>query len=391
MERNVVINNKMELALKEYPDNFFDSVVTDPPYGISFMNKHWDYDIPSIDQWKEIMRVLKPGAHILVACGTRTQHRMACAIEDAGFEIRDVITWHYGQGFPKSVNISKELDKKDDKDAAKQWNGWGTALKPATEFWTLARKPISEKTIAENVAVHGTGGINIDGSRIEFKSKDDFDSTTFGRGTNIIGGNYVGATHGDGRTNIEANPSGRFPANVVFDEFTADLLDQQTGVLTSGKMNQHIEGGTFNVYGKQYPRDVETIGDSGGASRFFYCAKPDKAEKDKGLRDQDMKLAGVKSHYGRGFSGGDPYKQVQYRNNHPTVKPVDLMRYLVKLITPPKGTVLDPFAGSGPTAIAAKMELFNYVLIEQDKDSCEIAEGRIRAWNPDLYKPQTLF
>jgi hypothetical protein len=259
MEKNTIIHGKSEEKLKQFPDNIFDSCATDPPYAIGFMNKHWDYQLPSVDLWKEVYRVLKPGAHMLVACGTRTQHRMVCNVEDAGFEVRDVITWHYGSGFPKSMDISKAIDKElgaereiistgkpvkrmipgSDQEKTGSWikdngrefiptatasataeakamEGWGTGIKPATEFWTLVRKPLAENTIAANVLKHGTAGLNIDACRIAFENEEDEKSAVWGRGTDILGSNYVGGTHGNGKENIAPNNLGRFPANLVF-------------------------------------------------------------------------------------------------------------------------------------------------------------------------------
>ena len=424
MEVNEVYNGNCLEVLKTFPDNSIDSVVTDPPYGISFMNKHWDYDVPKVEVWKEIYRLLKPGAHVLCACGTRTQHRMAVNIEDAGFEIRDVITWHYGSGFPKSLDISKAIDKQagiegkvvgtvkgmgkqnpewngtaqgraensfkpeyektePTSDEAKEWDGWGTALKPATEFWTLARKPLSEKTVAENVLKYGTGGINIDGSRIETSEVKENDSQ-FNAGFWQKSGMKGERWSGDG-TN---NPLGRFPANVIFDDFTGKILDEQTGILTSGTgaIRKNAEG-LFGLGGDGMA-NVE-YGDSGGASRFFYCPKADNYERNKGLKGFDGKQTndGREKDIDNAFQRGTSVRQ----NHHPTVKPIDLMRYLVKLITPKRGICLDPYCGSGTTLIGCKLELINYIGIEREEEYCKIAEARVAAWNPDLYKPQQLF
>lgn len=409
MEPNTIYEGDALLKLRIFPDDSFDSCVTDPPYGWKFMNLRWDYKIPSVEVWKEIYRVMKPGAYLVCACGTRTQHRMAVNIEDAGFEIRDVITWHYAQGFPKNMDISKAIDKKagatrkiigtrehptlKDKtkidrhgnqqfhgensiqdewsiteaatEAAKQWDGWGTALKPATEFWTVARKPISESTIAENILKWGTGGINIDASRIEFSSPEDFKSATFGTGVDIKGGNYGGgkSTQTESK-NIEGNPKGRFPANVIFDEFTAQILDDQTGELTSGMKDKPSPGfGDGNIYSPGGMNYAGTYGDCGGGSRFFYCAKADSAERNLGVDN----------------------------NDHPTVKPVSLMRYLVKMVTQKGGICLDPYCGSGTTLIGAKLELMQYVGIDNNPRNVEISRARIMAWNPPKYIEQTLF
>jgi len=310
--------------MKTLEDNSVDSIVSDPPYGISFMAKKWDYDVPSVDVWKEAMRVLKPGGHALIACGTRTQHRMVVNIEDAGFEIRDVVSWIYGSGFPKSLNIHKKDERCPD--------GWGTALKPSSEFFTLCRKPLSEKTIAANVLKWGTGGINIDGCRVGTETLP----------SQKAGQSKIGTFERDNMVTPERQ--GRFPANLIHDgsQEVLELFPETK----SGKMKQKIEGGEFNVFGKQYPRDVETIGDSGSAARFFYCAKASKKDRDEG-------------------------------NNHPTVKPTALMSYLCRLITPTGGVVLDPYMGSGSTGKAAIREGFSFVGCELDKDYFDIATARI--------------
>jgi site-specific DNA-methyltransferase (adenine-specific) len=421
MELNKVYHGKMEKVLPVFPEDMIDSIIGDPPYGLSFMGKKWDYDVPSVDQWKEAYRVLKPGGYMLIACGTRTQHRMVVNIEDAGFEIRDVITWHYGSGFPKSLDISKAIDKlagverdivgtgtsnyKNDEgkiefaitkatsDEAKEWEGWGTALKPATEFWTLCRKPLSEPTVAENVLKHGAGGINIDACRIEFVNEEDKKSAVWGRGTDILGGNYVGATHTSGKENIEPNAQGRFPANLILDEFMAAELDKQSGVLTSGHMDTISQGKNYGIYGKYNGKKVYAEGDTGGASRFFYIAKPSQYERNKGLKGRRARFMDESRKEGSA-SGTNPRNrgaETQRENFHPTVKPIELMRYLVKLITPKGGIVLDPFCGSGSTLIACKLELVNYVGIEMEEEYVAISEARVKAWNPEKYKPQQLF
>jgi site-specific DNA-methyltransferase (adenine-specific) len=345
--------------MKTLDDNSVDSIVSDPPYGISFMAKKWDYDVPSVEVWKEAMRVLKPGGHALIACGTRTQHRMVVNIEDAGLEIRDVISWIYGSGFPKSLNIHKKDERCPE--------GWGTALKPSSEFFTLCRKPLSEKTVAANVLKWGTGGINIDACRVGTTG-----SRTNSNGKrSMYGGNSLleSKTHNDTTT---IHNQGRFPANLIHDgsQEVLELFPETK----SGKMKQKIEGGEFNVFGKQYPRDVETIGDSGSAARFFYCAKASKKDRDEGLD---------------GFEGHDTYsedaatpmrdqrEQVQRKNNHPTVKPTALMSYLCRLITPTGGVVLDPYMGSGSTGKAAVREGFSFVGCELDPDYYEIAKARV--------------
>ena len=397
-------------VLRSMPDCSVDSIVTDPPYGLSFMGKKWDYDVPSVEVWAECLRVLKHGGHLLAFAGTRTQHRMAVRIEDAGFEIRDMIAWVYGSGFPKSLDVSKAIDKAergslvrqkllhfasargiDGKwleshgvasassfidwtvgghipsdnnwslvkdalevtpdeeqaferevvgkakwktlneapmpgancsaenrsyknitapatDAAKQWQGWGTALKPALEPITVARKPLVG-TVAENVLQYGTGAINVDGARVE--------------------GN-------------------RWPANFIHDgsEEVVGLFPQSNGGAFPKKSNvptgRHYEGGWGAVN-----NGSRTEMGEGSAARFFYCAKASKADRGE--------------------------------NHHPTVKPTDLMRYLCRLVTPPNGIVLDPFNGSGSTGCAAVLEGFQYIGIEREAEYIAISEKRIQA------------
>ena len=343
-------------VLKSLPDNSVDAVVTDPPYGLSFMGKKWDYDVPSEDVWRECLRVLKPGGHLLAFAGTRTQHRMAVRIEDAGFEIRDMIAWLHGQGFPKNHDVSKAIDKAAgvegtfgapkspahagwiergrmrgdeghegyqrpwmsdpeavDKnarqyiggtEAARQWQGWGTALKPAMEPVTVARKPLIG-TVAENVLAHGTGAINVGGCKV---GNEVLPAATAGQAK--IGTFERGLM-------ITPERTGRWPANVIHD-------------------------------GSEEP-----VGLLGDAVRFFYCAKASKRDRGKG-------------------------------NNHPTVKPTDLMRYLVRLVTPPGGVVLDPFMGSGSTGKAAVLEGFGFIGIEREKQYIEIARARIEAARPAM-------
>lgn len=388
-----ILTGLCEQILPTLAENSFDACVTDPPYGLKFMNKAWDYQVPPVATWKEIYRVLKPGAHMLVACGTRTQHRMAVNIEDAGFEIRDVITWHYGSGFPKNMDISKQIDKQagaernvtgkknhptlknknliDRKGAggfhgenpikdewpitepatepAKAWAGWGTALKPATEFWTLARKPFS-KTIAENILTHGTGGINIDACRIALNGE----TPPSGSAKRVFVNNDFADLDFYGNNNY-TSPLGRYPANVIFDEFTGEILDKQapdTGAFfpVTNRASQKTSG-IYNEFASETEAGQSYYNDSGGASRFFYCPKADTAERNTGMTGR--------------------------HNDHPTIKPIDLMRYLVKLITPPAGKLLDPFCGSGTTLIAAALENKSYTGIEMDAKNAETARMRI--------------
>lgn len=338
-------------GLKLLPDNSVDSIVTDPPYELGFMNKGWDSTgvAYNIELWKECLRVLKHGGHLLSFGGTRTYHRIACAIEDAGFEIRDQIMWIYGQGMPKSNNIPKAIEKKTKSpELANKWQGWGSGIKPAHEPIVVARKPLSERTIVDNVLKWGTGGLNIDDCRIPTDWKNEYSESWFksGRGKTITwnGDNYkTEMTAGD-----RVNSKGRYPANVILDEEAAKMLDDQSGILKSGSNCVRTKAGSFLEHGGLgKPGDVQvTYGDKSGASRFFYCAKATKKERGEG-------------------------------NNHPTVKPIKLMEYLVTLVTPPNGTVLDPFTGSGTTLLAAKNLGFNYIGFEMEEEYIAIINKRL--------------
>jgi site-specific DNA-methyltransferase (adenine-specific) len=343
----IIHGNCLEV-LKSLDENSIDAIVTDPPYELGFMGKSWDKSgiAFNTEVWSECLRVLKPGGHMLAFGGSRTFHRIAVAIEDAGFELRDTIMWVYGSGFPKSHDVSEGIDKMLGKEAereiigykrqhtksmfdggkprpatlpatlpAARWQGWGTALKPAFEPIILAKKPISEKNIAENVLKWGTGGINIDDCRVETSGTEQ---------------------------------QGRWPANFIHD-------------------------GSEEVL-RLFP---ET--NSNSAARFFYCAKASKRERNKGCEGLEAKnLAGsnkwtdVDYRKGNGEITAQPQK-----NHHPTVKPLSLMQYLIRLVTPPNGTVLDPFAGSGSTLVAAVREQFKYVGIELNEEYIEIAKKRL--------------
>lgn len=452
-DRDVAIVHGDALAeLRKLCDSSIDAIVADPPYGISFMGRKWDYDVPSVDVWRECLRVMKPGAHALVACGTRTQHRMACNLEDAGFEIRDVVAWLYGSGFPKSLDISKAIDKRggsailaaelraaiklartsrgisvteaDRKycggstlwswfegrpagqhiptqhmmeaiaadwpelthyatalaeierevvgslagtelvvapgqgtirdrvtldltapstSAAQQWQGWGTALKPAMELFTLVRKPLSEPTVAANVLRWGTGALNIDACRIES------DGSHKRPPQNANNGDVFNLSKPFAPTNAE----GRWPANV-----THDGSQQVLNLMPVTKARGNIGGskGGGGMYGHSECVNNFGASDSGSAARFFYCAKASKSERNHGL-------------------------DTTIKNNHPTVKPVKLMLWLCNLITPPGGTVLDPFMGSGTTGIACAQAGFQFIGIERELPYVEIAEARIAAAN----------
>jgi DNA modification methylase len=380
------------------PDATVDALVTDPPAGIGFMGRAWDGDRGGRNAWvawmtgvmRECLRVLRPGAHALVWALPRTSHWTATAVEDAGFEVRDVITHHFGTGFPKSLDVSKAIDKAagaerevvgpdpnwrrsahtetvysggvnrpahltaPSTNAAKQWSGWGTALKPASEHWILARKPLIG-TVAANVQAHGTGAINIDESRIEGGPRPLIDASA-----SVISGDGRFGTMAGSRS-AGATLLGRFPANVVFthnhDCGTACTegcpvaeLDSQSGVLTSGAGQKSRRTSTAWEGGALRPLTTEFKASAGGASRFFYCAKPAASEKHT----------------------------EREKNTHPTVKSVALMTYLVRLVTPPGGLVLDPFAGSGTTGVAALGGGWRFVGWEQDAAYHAIAAKRIR-------------
>ena len=327
----IILNGNCLDVLKDFPDNSIDSIVTDPPYGLSFMGKKWDYDVPSIAIWKEVLRVLKPGGYALSFGGTRTYHRMVVNMEDAGFEIRDQIQWIYGSGFPKSHNIG---------------GGWGTALKPANEPIVLARKPLSEKTVAKNVLKHGTGALNIDGSRVGFADGDTtFSAKSAGLGAGRETANAGAPAFGNKLGGVIAPPhsQGRWPANVIFDEAAAEMLDEQQ-------------------------EDV---------SRFFYCAKASKSERNAGLEGMPEQHSIPQLHTMSDPRMDRPQERRPSANHHPTVKPIKLMEYLCKLITPPGGTILDPFAGSGSTGVAAKRLGFKFIGIEREAEYVTIAIKRI--------------
>lgn len=488
-----IIHGENPKALNEFSDNHFDSIVTDPPYGYKFMGKKWDYKIPSVEIWKECLRVLKPGGHLLSFAGTRTQHRMTCNIEDAGFEIRDCLMWVYGSGFPKSLNISKQFDlmakknkegeklkilcgewlkdkrislqmslkdvakyfpsvtdnitgcvsnwelgklptwnhfsklkqilkldnsfdylinkrpkewikatrevigqkrsgigsgdtyafldknyEADNKvditipstDLAKEWDGWGTGLKPAYEPIILARKSLSERTIALNVLKWGTGGINIDECRIKLQNE----KPPSGSAKRVFANNdYMeNKKYGDNKvTPIK----GRFPANFIHDG-SQEVLELFPETLGAGnKIGSKKKAGSF--FGDSESQINIKYDNSGSAARYFYCAKASKQDRDEGLEDLEKKQ--VNDGRKNQSSIDNPQQRGKtYRGNfHPTVKPSKLMQYLVKLITPKNGILLDPFCGSGSTGKACVKEGFNFVGIDKDKEYCEISEKRI--------------
>ena len=411
--------------LKELEDNSIDSIVTDPPYGLSFMGKDWDTvkatretqsqvvkglgagmkmttlaDNIEFEKWvtewsMECMRVLKPGGYMLAFGGSRMYHRLASGVENAGFEIRDQMMWIYGSGFPKSRDIGKDIEKikvggiKNLKqigtkqgikvetgtsgysyskeyvpgismggkqisgdipvyEITNEWGGWGTALKPAHEPIVMARKPLSEKTVGNNVLEWGTGGINIDDSRIS--TNEIITNHSRSEESAVSKGKYGNSSEQETHQ-TEGQMLGRFPANIIFDEEAGKVLDEQSGYGRSFKSKSDYEGiqGTQNIFKGTYGKNTgQLYDDSGGASRFFYCPKTSKKERNDGTD-----------------------------NNHPTVKPTDLMLYLIRLVTPKGGVTLDPFMGSGSTGKAAVRGGFDFIGIEREKEYMEIAESRI--------------
>ncbi len=477
--------NSLEV-LKGFEENSIDSIVCDPPYELGFMNKKWDSSgiAYNVELWKECLRVLKPGGHLLAFSGSRTYHRMTVAIEDAGFEIRDQIMWVYGSGFPKSLDISKAIDKRGGKsvswfgpwfrqwrvennitqkdvavlfpsknggmtgcvanwelglnmptieqfnliketfnlpfdsmediereiigkktagmgtgktfgmlqsegdninankvisitapatEEAKQWEGWGTALKPAHEPICLARKPLIG-TVAENVLEWGTGGINIDNCRV---GNEDTRQK--------IGGKAFGIINDDGwkpdENRIGGSAFGRFPANLIHDgsdEVLEGFPERKTTYISSSHQNNR--NGDF--LGELKHPGSQGFDDSGSAARFFYCAKASKKDRDEGLDEFEDKDGGhnAQDEWSRKNMGNTPDSVRQPRkNNHPTVKPTSLMQYLCRLVTPPNGIILDPFMGSGSTGKAAIKEGFNFIGIDLDPEYCKIAEARIKS------------
>lgn len=410
--------------LPTLPDASVDSCVVDPPYELGFMGRKWDasgiaYDVA---MWREALRVLKPGGHLLAFGGTRTYHRMACAIEDAGFEIRDCIQWLYASGFPKSLDVSKAIDAHNGDErpvvgrgngaassntnslgtfapeydrtsaasaASAAWSGWGTALKPACEPIVVARKPLG-MTVAACVLAHGTGGINIDGCRIPFATEDDQAAAAaaqrlcrepqHGHGIGDMG------IHGENQASslapyLASMDAGRWPANVIHDgspevlEAFARYGDRPSGasVGDGGRIFGAGGGPTHDGY----------AGDSGTAARFFFCAKASRAERELGCGGLPTHTAGEATHREDGSDGlnspraGAGRTAAGIRNVHPTVKPLALLRYLCRLVTPPGGVVLDHFSGSGTCGMAALLESFRYVGCELGADHAAIARARI--------------
>jgi hypothetical protein len=403
-------------VMKTIPGNATDSIVTDPPAGISFMGKEWDDDKGGSDNWiqwlSEVMteakRVLKPGGHSLVWALPRTSHWTGFALEKAGFEVRDCVYHVFGSGFPKSLDISKAIDKQAGAERktigksvrgsgaqpnklnnhgrgdtgigyadgsgkefnitapatpeAKQWEGWGTALKPAVECWWLVRKPLSEKTVAENVLRWGVGGLNINGCRVAGPLPHHNYGRTSGKRSFV------------GKGNASITPTqGRFPSHLIHDGSDEVLAEFPT--TTSGKPQgfRNTGGGYSRGFGRV---PVTGFGDTGTAARFFYCAKPSKRERDAGLEGMENKT--FVRYMSEKLTKERTDTLTSHKNNHPTVKAQALMRYLIKLITPPKGIILDPFAGSGSTLVAAKSMGHGFIGIEISPEYCTIAKKRLR-------------
>ena len=452
LEINKVHCGDSLLLLKQLPDNSVDSIVTDPPYCLStskrfgnsnwenerykseelkkggsvftrnikgFMGKEWDNDVAfKVEIWKECFRVLKHGGHLLAFGGTRTYHRLVCAIEDSGFEIRDMISWIYGSGFPKSLNLGKQYDKmqgnkrevigKDIQGKKSDgvmsghhgWaegevnitkgnsflEGWGTALKPACEPIVLARKPLSEKNIVSNILKYGTGGINIDECRIQHNEPEKLTDRTPRKEDNIFSDDTCGFKKEVNHI-ASASQQGRFPANVILDEESGKMLDKQAGnkgAFAPVKSGQKSWGGeiyhkfaTSGDDGKTFYKDG-----LGGASRFFYCAKASKSERNFGCEEMESKLRSENNKImgnPEGFKTGSGNERSGLnKNNHPTVKPIKLIEYLIKLITPKNGIVLDIFGGSGTTAIACIKNGFRFILTEKEEEYVKIANARIK-------------
>jgi DNA modification methylase len=422
-EGNYIYHGDNIEVLRTLPDSSIDSCVTDGPYGLKFMGKknNWDEDVPSVELWKEVYRVLKPGGYLLSFGAARTYHRMATRVEEAGFEIRDQLMWVYGSGFPKSHNVGLSIDKslghpnrghriatasrthpdgtfepngeklmpyETKSEEAKPFEGFGTNLKPAHEPIVMARKPF-KGSVAKNVLKWNTGGINIDDCRIEFEEtknpatdplfRQENDNKMLKKGEESNG--VVSFTS----SKNEISSLGRFPANIFFDEEAGEVLDEQSGECGNGWKKNY---GEKNYKGKQYNSSTNqcihgggytgknTYSDKGGASRFFYCPKPSRKEKDEGLT---IEASIIKGHDEGQDIRNVPQKltNTKRKNIHSTVKPVKLMQYLIRLVTPIGGTTIDPFLGSGTSAKATIKEgNFKFIGIEKEKEYFNIAVER---------------
>ena len=375
MQYELHCGNSKEL-LKTLEDNSIDSIVTDPPYELGFMGKKWDasgiaYDV---ELWRECLRVLKHGGHLLAFSGSRTYHRMTVAIEDAGFEIRDQIMWLYGSGFPKSHNVGKQ-------ENCEEWNGWGTALKPAHEPICVARKPLIG-TVAENVLTHGTGGINVDACRV--KHNEELRELKAQKNGNLV---YGQAGRYESTTELKAN--GRWPANIIHDG-SAEVLagfPENTGA-NPNYVKTKYEKDSDRLKGLGAPTPFFHEKTKGSAARFFYCAKASKKDRDEGLEGFEERKLRVGSNQAIAEAKrGNDYKEekgklqiggrLPMRNHHPTVKPTNLMQYLCRLVTPKNGLILDPFLGSGSTGKAAMYEGFRFIGFDLSQEYIDIAKARI--------------
>ena len=489
-------NGDSAKVLKQYPDNHFDSIVTDPPYGIEFLSKEWDKNTGPIEVWRECLRVLKPGGHILAFSAARTYHRLATNLEDIGFEIRDQLQWIYGSGFPKGQDMGKLIEKREGKKVDLQWNGdvyntdkkvvsfkksasgqkcnfcgkdkvfaqngsckdsrcdggvykadnewsgWKTGLKPAHEPIVMARKPFKGSTV-DNVLKHGTGAINIDDTRVPANDLPGPEHYSSKSATGGLNGEIWNKNQTEGSIDVEGITSsqtlGRYPSNVIFSEEEAKVLDEKTGIIkavggkvSDGDKNWNPEswkpviakvGSSTNQYVNEPPRgaskyfycpkvsrkerhigyDLDGIHTNGGLmfnpetgkakaieqqeqyDKYFYCPKVSRKERNVGYDLKDIPTYSEEKR-AEGIDPNKPNVPEYYKkekvagNNHPTVKPVALMKYLVTLVTPKGGKVLDPFNGSGSTGMAVKEFGGEYTGIDLDPNYIEIAHRRILSW-----------
>lgn len=366
----MIYHTKAEDWLKTLLDNSKDGCISDFPYGLKFMGKKWDYDLPSVEALTELYRVLKPGAFVLGFSSSRTYHRLAVRLEDIGFELRDCIMWLYGSGFPKSLDISKAFAKAGKEHIVELWKGWGTCLKPAYEPIVVAMKPL-DGTFIQNAESHGVAGLNIEECRIDYQNDTDKNTACAERPKMYDRGEVFKGSFQD-RT-VRGNPEGRFPSNVILSENAASELDQQTGILKSGakkptdnrNYGEHIPN---NVLGKYTIIPCDYPASEGGASRFFYVAKASPADRNYGLPNG---------------------------NKHPTVKPIKLARYLARLIkTPfPNAKYINPYSGSGTEMIGFILEGMSVEGCEMEERSFNDAQLRIAQAHKDynIEKQPTLF
>lgn len=411
-------------VLQQLPDDLVDTVITDPPYGLAFMGQGWDKGVPGVEYWKAILQVTKPGGMLLAFGGTRTYHRLTAAIEDAGWEIRDCMMWLYGSGFPKSLDISKAIDKAKGAERevigkssrhgggmnqvygegmgdgevpnvtapstnlAREWNGWGTALKPAWEPIIVAMKPL-DGTFAHNAEKWGVAGINVDGGRVGIFNDGAARSNTPGSGRMKSGGSPIGTFERSNPSKPLDENKGRWPANLILDEDAAAMLDAQSGFAGPKAARIGRRGGVNPAFMSKEAGDnrhQETDGlwpqdNGGGASRFFYCAKASKSERNRGCEALPEIACGTMEDDNYEIkTGSGNIRNTMRRNFHPTVKPLALMEYLCTLTkTPTGGIVLDPFAGSGSTLLAAKNTAREYIGIEKESQYYEIIKARLAA------------